>query len=69
MYSFYDSVTGSYNTILGYAAGMGIVTGSNNTIIGANVTGLAAGTSNTIIIADGSGNRRINVDSNGKMGI
>ncbi len=48
---------------------MGIITGSANTIIGANVTGLAAGLSNNIIIADGNGNRRINVDATGNVGI
>ena len=57
------------NTAIGYYTGGGIVTGVNNTIIGSNVTGLAAGLSNNIIIADGSGNRRINVDSNGYVGI
>ncbi len=45
------------------------MTGINNTIIGANVTGLAAGLSNNIIIADGSGNQRINVGSTGNVGI
>ena len=57
------------NTVIGYNAGRGIVTGINNTIIGANVTGLSSTLSNNIIIADGSGNRRINVDSNGNIGI
>jgi len=57
------------NTAIGYNTGRGIVTGINNTIIGANVGGLPADLSNNIIIADGSGNRRINVDSNGRVGI
>ncbi|MFA5840782.1 MAG: tail fiber domain-containing protein [Candidatus Paceibacterota bacterium] len=57
------------NTALGYNTGRGIVTGINNTIIGANVTGLDAALSGNIIIADGQGNRRINVDSLGKVGI
>jgi hypothetical protein len=57
------------NTAIGYNTGRGIVTGINNTIIGANVTGLAAGLSNNIIIADGSGNQRINVDNLGNVGI
>src|ERR1039458_6595986 len=57
------------NTAIGYNAGRGIVTGVNNTILGANITGLAAGLSNNIIIADGAGNRRINVDSSGNVGI
>ncbi|MBS1968997.1 MAG: hypothetical protein JSU04_01750 [Bdellovibrionales bacterium] len=48
---------------------MGITTGNNNTIIGARVQGLDPNLSNNIIIADGAGNRRINVDSAGKVGI
>ena len=61
--------TGSNNSLLGSNTGVGIITGSNNTILGANVTGLAANLSNNIIIADGSGNRRINVDASGNVGI
>ena len=57
------------NTAVGYNTGRGIVHGSNNTIIGANVTGLAAGLANNIIIADGAGNQRIKVDSSGNMGL
>jgi hypothetical protein len=60
---------GSDNTAIGYNTGRGITTGSNNTILGANVTGLSATLANNIIIADGSGNRRINVDSSGNVGI
>ncbi|MCC7160317.1 tail fiber domain-containing protein, partial [Candidatus Nomurabacteria bacterium] len=57
------------NTALGYNTGRGIVTGINNTILGANVTGLPATLSNNIIIADGQGNQRINVGSTGNVGI
>ncbi|MFA5772897.1 MAG: NYN domain-containing protein, partial [Thermoplasmata archaeon] len=57
------------NTALGYDAGRGIIYGTGNTILGANVTGLSAGLTNNIIIADGAGNRRINVDSAGNVGI
>jgi Chaperone of endosialidase len=57
------------NTLIGYRSGLGITTGGNNTIIGANVTGLASGLSNNIIIADGSGNQRINIDATGNVGI
>lgn len=53
------------NVAIGYNTGRGIVTGIKNTIIGANVTGLAAGLSNQIIIADGDGNKRIQVNSSG----
>jgi hypothetical protein len=66
--ALYDS-TGSDNTAIGYNTGRGITTGSNNTILGANVTGLSPTLANNIIIADGSGNRRINVDSSGNVGI
>ncbi|MFP3831316.1 hypothetical protein [Chryseobacterium sp. SIMBA_028] len=59
----------NYNTFIGFRAGAGLVSGKSNTIIGANVSGLPASLSNNIIIADGDGNRRINIDQNGNMGI
>ena len=43
---------------MGYVAGAGITTGSNNTVIG-GVTGLAAGLSGAIILGDGAGNIKI----------
>lgn len=57
------------NTLIGYQAGMGIITGKSNTIIGGNVIGLPSNLSNNVIIADGDGNRRINIDQNGNIGI
>lgn len=60
--------TGNNNTFLGHNTGITINTGSNNTIIGSNVS-LPAATSNNIVLADGAGNRRINVDQNGNVGI
>lgn len=60
---------GYNNTVIGFNTGRGITTGANNTILGANVGGLAGGLSNNIIIADGAGNRRINVDASGEVGI
>ena len=57
------------NTAVGYGTGGGIITGVNNTILGANVIGLPSDLSNHIIIADGSGNQRINVDASGNVGI
>ena len=60
--------SGNNNTFLGHNTGTTISTGSNNTIIGSNVS-LPAATSNNIVLADGSGNRRINVDQNGNVGI
>jgi hypothetical protein len=67
--ALFDVQTGSDNTAIGFNTGRGIITGSNNTILGANVTGLSATLADNIIIADGSGNRRINVDSSGNVGI
>ena len=67
--SFRNNTTGSSNTVIGYSTGLGITTGDNNTIIGANVSQLSAGLSNNIIIADGQGNRRINVNSAGNVGV
>ena len=43
------------NTGIGYNTGRGITTGVNNTIVGANVTGLAAGTTGVVILATGDG--------------
>jgi hypothetical protein len=50
-----NNTTGSNNTALGYNTGLGITTGSGNTVLGANVTGLAAGLTNNIILANGTG--------------
>jgi len=65
----YTNTIGLGNTFIGYRAGNGITTGNNNTIIGANVTGLSASLSNNVIIADGTGNQRIRILSNGDVGI
>lgn len=68
-YSLYDLSGGGSNTAVGYNTGRGIVGGYNNTIIGANVTGLPASLTNNIILADGLGNRRLQIDGNGKTRI
>ena len=47
--------TGANNVVVGAEAGGGITTGSGNTILGKGVTGLAAGLTNNIILADGDG--------------
>lgn len=60
---------GINNTAIGYETGMGITTGSYNTIIGSLVQGLSSSLANNIIIADGQGNQRIRVDSSGNVGI
>ncbi len=46
---------GAYNTVIGVNAGMGIITGSGNTIIGSLTSGLASDLTNNIIIANGTG--------------
>jgi hypothetical protein len=68
-YCLTDLVTGHYNVGIGYATGAGLTTGSYNTIIGSQVTGLASSLANNIIIADGQGNRRINVDNLANIGL
>lgn len=45
----------SSNALFGFNTGNGITTGSGNSIFGANVTGLAAGLTNNVIISDGTG--------------
>jgi hypothetical protein len=64
-----NNISGNNNTAIGTNAGAGILTGNNNTILGANVVGLPSALNNNIIIADGNGNQRINVDSTGRVGI
>lgn len=68
-YAGFDQTTASWNSFIGYNTGRGITTGGNNTIIGARVSGLSNTLANNIIIADGAGNRRINVDASGNVGI
>lgn len=66
--SGYNITSGNNNTFIGYNTGTTISTGSNNTLIGSNIS-LPAATSNNIVLADGAGNRRINVDATGNVGI
>ena len=65
------STTGASNTAIGKGAGSDITTGSKNTIIGAyngNQGGLDIRTSsNNIVLSDGDGNPRINIDSQGSL--
>ena len=59
LYEFNDTGSGSdFNSAFGYNTGRGIVTGVNNTILGANVAGLAAGLSDVVILATGEGTIR-----------
>jgi len=57
--------SGNNNTYIGAYTGAGITTGNSNTIIGAFVGGLVFNLSNNIILADGSGNTRLQFDSAG----
>jgi len=68
-YTLPNNQVGSNNTVIGHNSGGGIFSGNGNTIVGANVTGLASSLSNTIILADGTGNQRLVIDSNGKTRI
>ena len=68
-YALSDSISGSYNTAIGDNTGLGITSGSYNTILGAQVTGLSATLRNTIILADGQGNIRQYIDSSGNMAL
>jgi hypothetical protein len=61
-----------FNTMIGSNDNLndqGFVSGKNNTIIGSRIKYLPSSFSNNIIIADGSGNRRINVDDKGNVGL
>ncbi|MCP1996255.1 tail fiber domain-containing protein [Flavobacterium sp. HSC-61S13] len=57
------------NTFIGSATAIGIVTGKSNTIIGANVAALNSNLSNTVILADGDGNRRVYINEKGNVGM
>jgi len=64
-YSLYDLEDGSSNTGVGYNTGRGITYGSGNTILGASVTGLDAGLTNNIILANGTGAIKAQHDGTG----
>lgn len=64
-----NNQSGSNNTAVGHNTGGGIAYGSGNTIIGANVSGLPNTLTNTIILADGTGNQRLVIDNTGKARI
>jgi hypothetical protein len=57
------------NTLIGYNTGSGLIDGTKNTIIGANVSISSSTLSNNIILADGAGNQRLTIDQTGKVGI
>ena len=60
--------TGTRNTLIGQSTGDGITTGNYNTLVGYNIS-LSSSLSNTIILADGSGNKRFYANSSGYVGI
>jgi hypothetical protein len=69
----YSSTTGQQNTFIGRNSGYHVTTGSKNTILGC-YTGNAGGldirtSSNNIVLSDGDGNPRVNVDSTGAVSI
>lgn len=68
-FSGQDIVNSSQNSFFGNNTAGGIVSGSGNSIFGANVTGLSAGLTNNIILADGTGNKRLQVDDTGAFAI
>jgi hypothetical protein len=65
------SATGSYNTFVGHLAGYSITTGAKNTILGrynGNQNGLDIRTaSNYIVLSDGDGVPRYNIDNKGNL--
>jgi hypothetical protein len=65
------SATGSYNTFVGHLAGYSMTTGAKNTILGrynGNQGGLDIRTaSNYIVLSDGDGNPRYNIDNKGNL--
>jgi len=69
----YSGTNGNYNTYVGHAAGYNITTGGKNTIIGTyngNQGGLDIRTSsNNIVLSDGDGNPRLNINSAGETTI
>lgn len=61
-----------FNTIIGSYDNhntQGFDSGRNNTILGSRIKDLPSSLVNNIIIADGSGNRRINVNATGNVGL
>jgi hypothetical protein len=69
MFALSQNTIGNNNTTIGANSASGLITGSANTILGANVNISNPALSNNIIIADGDGNQRINVTASGNVGI
>lgn len=60
----YDLTEGGNNIFVGFSAGRGVQHGAGNVVIGA-VQGLPAGMSETVILATGTGKRRVVADAAG----
>jgi trimeric autotransporter adhesin len=69
----YNDTTGAVwsggNIFIGYNTARGLVTWWRNTIIGSSIIGLDPDLSDNIILADGQGRRRINVNQNGDISL
>jgi hypothetical protein len=59
--------TGASNTLIGRNAGSAITTGGSNTIVGAYAG--TATLANNVVLADGAGNIKLQVNENGAVGI
>jgi|GEM_PF-2577187 len=59
--------SGIQNIFIGDSTALQLQSGNYNTIIGSRLMALPSALNNNIIIADGQGNRRINVDSTGNL--
>ena len=68
-YAGFNNTTGSCNTFIGSFAGRYNTTGANNTYLGGfSGTGFAT-CSNHVFISDGAGNRRIEFNNSGSLGV
>lgn len=64
-----NGVLGNGNIGIGNAAGMNITSGSYNVVIGSSNGSSIATTSNNIILSDGLGNERMQINASGNVGI
>jgi alpha-tubulin suppressor-like RCC1 family protein len=66
-YQALNLTTGNTNTALGFQAGAALTTGSNNTILGSYSAASFATSSYQVLISDGGGNLRMNINQNGAV--
>ncbi len=59
------NTTGNNNIFIGNNSGLDILTGSYNTIIGYPLPGTTGDVSNNVILADGQGNIKLQIDATG----